>query len=283
MLTQLFALKHKAVAYSFTFEPVIADGMRFEVNVRRSDLKRGHARLENGAVIIEIPRVLNQRDSSEMANWLYQRIKRGMEKNLDRFLNEEMKFFDGQEFELLNEKFQVRVSKNSRVRSRAHAKLGKDNGVNYILISVPPNSDPQQQSQAVQRLVPAAMSKALSSKVENRILELNRLYFSSSINCVRVRASKGHWGVTSHDNVITISARLLCMPQEIVDYVLVHELAHTKIRSHSKKFWVLVENVLPDYKQRKNWLKENSNRQLRAFNQYGTVFYTESASRKDIE
>ena len=47
------------------------------------------------------------------------------------------------------------------------------------------------------------------------------------------------------------------MPPEILDYVVVHELAHRKEMNHSARFWAIVESVLPDYKERRQWLKEN--------------------------
>lgn len=49
-------------------------------------------------------------------------------------------------------------------------------------------------------------------------------------------------------------------PIEIIDYVVVHELCHLKIMNHSKDFWNLVESILPDYYERRKWLKVNENR-----------------------
>ena len=46
------------------------------------------------------------------------------------------------------------------------------------------------------------------------------------------------------------------MPPEVLDYVVVHELAHRKEMNHSRKFWAEVKNVLPDYEKRRKWLKE---------------------------
>lgn len=50
---------------------------------------------------------------------------------------------------------------------------------------------------------------------------------------------------------------LMLMPPEIQDYVVVHELCHRKEMNHSPEFWSEVEKVLPDYRERKKWLKEN--------------------------
>lgn len=46
-------------------------------------------------------------------------------------------------------------------------------------------------------------------------------------------------------------------PEEVLDYVVVHELAHRREMNHSDRFWSLVEEVLPDYKRRRSWLKKN--------------------------
>jgi hypothetical protein len=46
-------------------------------------------------------------------------------------------------------------------------------------------------------------------------------------------------------------------PLDVIDYVVVHELCHLREMNHSKAFWEQVEAILPDYKQRRKWLKDN--------------------------
>ena len=55
---------------------------------------------------------------------------------------------------------------------------------------------------------------------------------------------------------MTLNIRLLFMPEEILDYVIVHELAHSRYMSHGKRFWALVAKVLPDYDRRRKWLRD---------------------------
>lgn len=74
---------------------------------------------------------------------------------------------------------------------------------------------------------------------------------------VAVREQKTLWGSCSGKDSININWRLIMAPLSILDYVLVHELAHIRQKNHSKAFWSLVATVLPDYSERSHWLKEN--------------------------
>ena len=56
---------------------------------------------------------------------------------------------------------------------------------------------------------------------------------------------------------------LMLAPPEIIDYVIVHELCHRREMNHSPLFWQEVERVLPDYKRRRKWLKDNGERIMR--------------------
>ena len=51
--------------------------------------------------------------------------------------------------------------------------------------------------------------------------------------------------------------RLILAPESVLDYVVVHELAHRKEMNHSPAFYAVVESVLPDYQKARKWLKEN--------------------------
>jgi predicted metal-dependent hydrolase len=76
-------------------------------------------------------------------------------------------------------------------------------------------------------------------------------------NKISIRAQKTIWGSCSYDNNISINMKLALAPPEIIDYILVHELCHIKHKNHSSEFWLAVESVMPDYKAKRMWLKEN--------------------------
>ncbi len=76
-------------------------------------------------------------------------------------------------------------------------------------------------------------------------------------NGLKINAARTRWGSCSAKGSLNFSWRLIMAPIESVDYVVVHELVHTIIHNHSTRFWSKVENIMPDYKERKIWLKKH--------------------------
>lgn len=73
---------------------------------------------------------------------------------------------------------------------------------------------------------------------------------------VLVRAQRRRWGSCSTNGVLRLNWRLVLAPPELIDYVVVHELAHLRVPNHSPAFWSEVARVLPDWKQRRCRLNE---------------------------
>jgi predicted metal-dependent hydrolase len=74
---------------------------------------------------------------------------------------------------------------------------------------------------------------------------------------VRITDARQRWGSCTHKGGLNFSWRLIQAPLEIVDYVIVHELVHLRQPDHSRKFWAKVDALMPDYKRRRKWLREN--------------------------
>ena len=74
---------------------------------------------------------------------------------------------------------------------------------------------------------------------------------------LKISNARFRWGSCSHDNGLSFSWRLVMAPSLIIDYVVVHELAHMKEKNHSRSFWTLVARIMPDYRKYRLWLKEN--------------------------
>ena len=71
------------------------------------------------------------------------------------------------------------------------------------------------------------------------------------------RSQKTRWGSCSASGNLSFNWRLIVAPPEVIDYVIVHELAHLKHHNHSQDFWNLVASVLPDYRRLRKWLRDH--------------------------
>ena len=74
---------------------------------------------------------------------------------------------------------------------------------------------------------------------------------------VELKGWKRRWGECHPDGKLRFNWRLILCPPMVIDYVVVHELAHLKHRNHSKRFWSKVASILPDFRQREDWLEEH--------------------------
>jgi|BioPla2DNA2_1021312.scaffolds.fasta_scaffold13158_2 predicted metal-dependent hydrolase len=74
---------------------------------------------------------------------------------------------------------------------------------------------------------------------------------------IRVMELKNRWASCSENNILNFHWKCIMAPMTIIDYIVVHELAHFIYPNHNESFWNVVDKVLPDYLERKNWLREN--------------------------
>jgi predicted metal-dependent hydrolase len=71
---------------------------------------------------------------------------------------------------------------------------------------------------------------------------------------VELKGWKRRWGECHPDGKLRFNWRLIMCPPKIIDYVVVHELAHLAVPGHNRRFWSVVAKVLPDYAARRRWL-----------------------------
>jgi predicted metal-dependent hydrolase len=77
---------------------------------------------------------------------------------------------------------------------------------------------------------------------------------------VNIKKMRTRWGSASKNNVINLNEHLLKAPKSAIDYVILHEICHLKIRNHSHRFWELVRKFMPNYEENRRWLEVNSTR-----------------------
>lgn len=94
--------------------------------------------------------------------------------------------------------------------------------------------------------------KTIPPRVSQYAQRMGVTYHRITIRCQRTR-----WGSCSSKKNLNFNCLLMLTPPKVQDYVIVHELSHLKEMNHSPRFWAEVEKVLPDYRERRAWLKDH--------------------------
>ena len=74
---------------------------------------------------------------------------------------------------------------------------------------------------------------------------------------IAIRSQKTRWGSCSSKGNLNFNCLLMLVPEDVMDYVIVHELCHLIELNHSPAFWAEVAKYIPDYKEKRKWLKQN--------------------------
>lgn len=96
--------------------------------------------------------------------------------------------------------------------------------------------------------------KHLTERAEQLSKKLNFPY-----NKLYIREERNKWGNCSAEKNISLNWKLIKAPEYVIDYIIIHELLHTAVMSHTNKFWTLLKSYFPDYKEAIKWLDRYGN------------------------
>jgi len=173
-------------------------------------------------------RVVNNRMS-----WVY--------KNLNKIQAAENKqtVFDS------NSKFKTREHSLRIIRNESVAIKHKITN-NEILVLIPKNIDVQSElaQLEIRNAIETAWRKEAKATLPIRTAELAESY-GFSFQKVTIKNTKTRWGSCSYKNNINLCLHLMRLPDYLVDYVILHELVHTKVKNHSQQFWAMLHEISP--------------------------------------
>jgi predicted metal-dependent hydrolase len=152
-------------------------------------------------------------------------------------------FIAGEEFFYLGEAYPLELSDSIGIRKALMLSHGK-----FVLAR-------EKAPQAKEVFVKWYRERA-REVIEERVRFCSR--FGRAPAGITITGSWQRYGSCSPINSLSFSWRLLMAPYPVIDYIIIHELAHIREKNHSIKFWTYLESLMPGYKTQKVWLRENS-------------------------
>ena len=96
--------------------------------------------------------------------------------------------------------------------------------------------------------------------ITHDLIEKYKNQYGFKVNQVRITSARTRWGSCSGRHNLNFTYRLSMTPLRVIEYVVIHELVHLKHHNHSKAFWEAVAAINPDFRQDRDWLKQNGPR-----------------------
>jgi predicted metal-dependent hydrolase len=140
--------------------------------------------------------------------------------------------------------FETRFHK-LRITRLSNRKLGWRINDREITVNVPPSKDILSESaqEVVRKGIERALRKEAAAVLPYRLATLARQH-DLSFSGISLRAQRRRWGSCSPANRINLNVHLMRLPDSLIDYVLLHELAHTVHKNHSKAFWLFLDGLV---------------------------------------
>ena len=231
-----------------------------EYELTRSKRKTLAIHIKNGRVEVRAPLKMAQRDIDRFVTskekWITDRLARSREQveRREAFTLDygDMVVYRGREYPIVAREGKYVGFDDSAVGGAAvDDKVVDDSAEGGAVFYMPPGLQPG-------RIKAACV--VIYRMLAKRDLTIKTLDFAKRMGenptAVKITGAKTRWGSCSSMKSINFSWRLIMADDDVIDYVVIHELAHLAEMNHSDRFWAIVEGVLPDFRKRKARLRE---------------------------
>jgi hypothetical protein len=237
--------------------PVTVNGNTYIISRTAVSAKTSSVSIRGRTITIKVSSYLPREEVVRTFIELRGKVIKDLEKHPD--LGQpppEVEFFNGQALELQGKPFKISIHEDKG------SKISKGDYVNgEVVIRLAEGLGGNKKKTHASNLCRRVISHILSPEVILRVKELDSENYDFGINKVFIKDTITRWGSCNQKKKnINLNFRLLFAPTWVMDYVIIHELAHIKEGNHSKAYWSLVESAFPNYKEARKWLKLNGDK-----------------------
>ncbi|WP_341876960.1 SprT family zinc-dependent metalloprotease [Defluviitalea saccharophila] len=198
-------------------------------------------------VVVTVPMKMNKDQILDIVQvkgkWIVQKID--YFKEFD-YLPVKREYVNGELFMCLGNHYPLYIEYDSDIK-KPEVMLSKDQ---FII------KTNMQSKEVIRKAMEQWYRDTAKNVIEERVKYYQK-YFYIEPKDIKVKEQRKRWGSCTYDNRLLFNWRCIMATLESLDYVVVHEMSHMVHKNHSKQFWSFVEAILPDYKARKLWLRNN--------------------------
>ena len=227
-------------------------GTEVPVRIVREQRRSIRAYMGKEEVIMRFPRNLNPEEEQKHRERLVKWLERQHQKRADAFQKyQSADYQDGDTLRVGERQYALHLRLEDRKTNSGQLKDGE------ITLKLAQDQNDQQRSKAIRTLLSRVIGADFLPAITQRVHELNAQYYQRKVKGVKLKYNHSNWGSCSNSGNINLSTRLLFAPKKVVDYVIIHELAHLIHLNHSARFWAEVARAMPDYEEQEAWLRQH--------------------------
>ncbi len=218
--------------------------------VRRSRRRRKTVQISvvNGEVIVAAPTRTPARELDDIVRsrtpWILRQLSDEARKPVPK------RFVSGETLPYLGQDTPLAVALSHDSETTVRFSYGR------FHVSVPASLDGEQRTDAIR----TAITTWYRDRASQQLLELVRRWWPKlghgELSKVLIRNQKQRWGSCSADGTLRFNWRVMMLAPELIEYIVVHELAHLTHHNHSRDYWEYVSDAMPDAQQRRKALRE---------------------------
>jgi predicted metal-dependent hydrolase len=193
------------------------------------------------ATVASVEAVLHEKSA-----WILRKLQESQERQ-KQMRHTIIEWRDGATLPFLGEQWVVRLDPEHQSLSTSHQEAAPK----CLHIALSLHAQPGQIRDAVQAWLMQQAKLNFTQRLDHFAPQLGVQWKRLSLSNASSR-----WGTASADGSIRLNWRLIHFKQDVIDYVVVHELSHLRVMNHSPQFWETVGSLVPDYQQRRHALNE---------------------------
>ena len=164
----------------------------------------------------------------------------------------EKEFISGEQVLFLGRKYRLKINEVQGENSKEPRVIGR-----RIFISIGRHLNQKGKKEIIKNIL-VKWYYAQSAEIISQRVKRYGEQLGITLPDIIIKDQKKRWGSCSNNGVLRFNWKITMAPVSIIDYIVVHELCHLKIKNHSSDFWKRVSFALPDYRERREWLKTNT-------------------------